>query len=161
MKNIIAVKYIDAIYFKKGEKFKFSDFKINVAVGWMKSFKEHILVFFSKKDNQPEEGILIPKAVILFDKNNKKENLFLNKIKIGSSVGIYWKDIVYFNESEAPKKPATMYSEGNIFYLDDTAVALEKQETVKIDGAIKNHPKEIASYIVIPKSMIINLEVYE
>jgi hypothetical protein len=163
MNKIFAVRYIDALYFKKNELEKFSNFIVHVAVGWLSVFDKHIVVCFSKKNKTAERGLLIPKQAIIFEKKQEVKDVFDYKLLIaGLVIGIYWIDIVYFNNGNVPKSPTEMYSEGEFFSITDGSIIIKKPETLALNKKdIINHPNIKPAFCVIPKSFIKSIQIYD
>ena len=166
--EIVAISYIDTCYFKKGEKipenFEFTKHvlvgKIGIVTG------SDLTVIFSEKNGKPEQGLVLPIGSLLvkkgYDLNSKLE--LINKEKIGFDLGVYWKDLVHFQNGVNPGKSTSMFSKGKLFSLNDEAVVLKNPKTTKWKNKIKNHPEneniDIA-YLFIPKKLITNLNFYD
>ena len=162
MDSIVAVRYIDALYFKKSEKYNFTEFKTHVAVGWLVNYNTHITIIFNKKENIPESGLVIPKEALIFENQDEQINAQNFLFKKDSSIGVYWKDLIYFTNGKIPENPMLMYSEGKIFSITNSAVILKNPETVAVSKKnIKNHPIEKISFLVIPKLLVSNIEYYD
>ena len=164
MQPIIAIRYIDALYFKKDEKFSFDKFKTHVAVGKLVSFNNHIMLCFTERGGLCQTGLLIPKEAIILEKENMLSNVDIHDLqsKIGSDIGLFWKDIVHFVKGKMPNHCPVMYSEGEFFSSTTDAIIVKNPETI-ITGQERplNHPPEKASFVVIPKSIITDIEFYD
>jgi hypothetical protein len=165
MNPTVAVRYIDAVYFLKGEKIPTEDFKfaVHVAIGKANSFDDHIILSFTwDKKNNPKEGLLLPRSALLLE--NKPVHNFLETIKflkVNTIVGVYWKDIVYFENTAVPKESTTMYTEGKISWISNDAIGIENPKTIKIKEEMSNHPRDEVIFCIIPKSLITNLDIYD
>lgn len=165
MKNISAVRYVDAFYYTKDEEMLNTQAIPHVAVGELLQYPEHIIIIFSKFDDLPERGLVIPKSALILEENQKNEKVSEKAFHKKESVGLYWEDVVYFGNGKIPNTPTTMYTEGTIISETKEVVVIQHEDTIAIgDNGIKNHPKpsKPKPYIfVIPKKIITSVEIYE
>jgi len=172
MGNISAIKYIDAYYFKKGERFLpyiSANFKTHYCVGLvgdLKSKKDFIKVLFSySKDYKSERGILIPKSAVVFEENNKyyrlpEENISL--INKDTPVGVWWDDITYFDGENIPRECSKMYSEGKVLEILEDRIILINPTTLNLSNKLQNHKfEEDISVVVIPRCLITGVESFK
>ena len=118
MGPIIAIKYTDALYYTE-KKLGHTKLQTHVAVGKIAVFSdEYIALSFVEKNNIPEKGLLVPKEILILKDNNyqnfKKINLSAKK---NSNIGVYWKDIIYFENGKIPNQPTIVYTEGKLFLI--------------------------------------------
>src|SRR3989344_2056125 len=77
-------------------------------------------------------------------------------------VGIFWKDIVYFENGKIPNKPTQMYTEGQIFLQTPDVIILKNPETLTIEhDQTHNHPQVKPTFYTIPKVLITEIEFYD
>jgi len=168
MENIKALKYIDALYFEDEQEFKkFKTFSEHITIGWLgKSSKEKVELIFNKVDEKPKSGILLPVGSLIFTDAFHRENQNIKKEEKNFSkktVGVYWRDIVFFDNFQIPNELTDMYTEGEIFSDSGDFVVIKNSSTIKIvDKKLKGHhqEKEIL-YCIIPKSFICSIEYYD
>lgn len=162
MNQVITIQYIDALYFTE-KKLDYNNFVIHRAIGKLISFNDHITISFIEKNKLPEKGLLLPKEALILEKRSNKFNQELENLssKVGIDIGIYWKDIVYFIKGKVPDECTNMYSEGILFSTTPDAVIVKNPGTIMVKKKIGNHPKEKTTFIVIPKSFITNVELYD
>lgn len=165
MKNIVAIKYIDALYYKKYEKLKFTELTTHVAMGEVISISDdHLTLSFVNKNGIPEKGLLIPKNALIFEKDtliSKKFNL--SDSHIGFDIGVFWNDLVYFQNGKIPRQCTHMYSEGKLFSVTNNTLIIKNPETIKVreKNVAGNHLGREISLVIIPKSLIANFELYD
>lgn len=168
IKEIVAVRYIDACYFNRGERIPDDlTFTEHVAVGKIFDVNESDLtLLFMEKDESPECGLILPIKSLIF----KEVHVLDPKLeqidggRIGSSIGVYWQDPIYFQNGSIPEGSTPMHSIGEIFTLNDRALALKSPKTFKCKEEIKTHPQNKSvdiDYLYIPKSLVTDLEYYE
>ena len=173
MKNVSAIRYVDARYFKKNENgFKHAndDFRIFIAVGEvvMSENKDaHVRIVFTADvgdTEKPERGILIPLSAILFENPEQSKPLkeeTSDHLVEGSSVGVWWRDIVYFDEGNVPDECTQMYTEGTLAKSSDDRIVVANPTTLKTSGQVANHPAdEDISLIIIPKVLVKDVTVH-
>ena len=74
-------------------------------------------------------------------------------------VSITWKDIVYIANIPI-RECSIMYSEGIVVENGKNYIVLKNPETLRLSpGQIENHPKKKPTFYVIPKSLIIEVEI--
>ena len=165
MDKIFAIKYIDALYFQQGDQ-KYTGLKTYVAIGKAIIRENCLILYFREQANgTPIEGLVLPREAIVFEQDNNKvvkNKEVLSYPQKGSDVGIYWTDIVHFENNQMPEEPTAMYTEGKLMEEFNNSVMIEKPKTLKIKGVLsENHPKNIEPELcVIPKSLINDIEVY-
>ncbi len=166
MNEIIAIRYIDACY---SEKKKLSSSKLitHYSIGKLISAtKDFLVISFTEKDGIPWRGLLLPHGALVFDKKNKISEVVgiknkIKKIKKKTSIGIFWKDLIYFENGVLPKSYSLMYTEGELFSVTSSSVIIKNPETVNITpGKLANHPKTRPFFYMIPKHLITDIEVY-
>lgn len=160
----VAIRYIDAFYSTK-EKIESIKFTVHIAVGKFRVFDDHVVIIFKEEDNLPKEGMLIPKQALILKDNNKSkldfDDLDLHSKK-GSILGVFWKDIVYFEDGNIPEKCTTIYTEGELFSITFEAIVIKNPETIKIKTEeVRNHPENKPRFYIIPKSFIVDIEFYD
>lgn len=169
MEQIIAIRYVDAFY---SEEKKLSSKKliIHYSVGKLVSVsKKSITISFTEKDGIPWRGLLLPREALIFDKKNKiSESVSvknkIKKIKKNTPVGVFWKDLVYFENGVLPPSYSLMYTEGKVHSITSKAIIIKNPETINITpGKLANHPKEIVyiSFLIIPVLSITDVENYD
>ena len=169
MNQIIAIRYIDAFYSKE-KKLDSAKIIAHYAVGKLfATTKEFTAISFTEKNNIPWRGLLLPHESLIFDARKKTSELpnvvdKISKIKTHTSVGIFWKDIVYFENGIVPKFPPLMYTEGEVFSISARAVIIQMPQTITIiPNQITNHPEgqNDITLIIIPRSLITDIEIYD
>ena len=160
----VAIRYIDAFYSTK-EKIESIKFTTHITVGVLRVFDDHVVIIFKEEDSLPKEGMLIPRQALILEDNSKSE-LDFNDLdlhsKKGSVLGIFWKDIVYFESGNIPDKCTTIYTEGELFSVTPEAIVIKDPETIKIKTEeIRNHPKNKPRFYIIPKSFVVDIEFYD
>lgn len=160
MRNFIIVKYNDALYYTEKE-LSYKQLTEHFAIGKLKHFSnDHIKIIFSEKNGKPESGLLIPtSAIILDDSSSTIKKVFSDKKNM--DVSIYWRDIVFFNSGIMPDDCTKMYSEGELFTETEDVIILKNPTTIMVKNKIQNHPKTRATFIVIPKVMITEIQTYD
>lgn len=163
MNTIIAVRYIDAFYSTRNE-LKSMKFITHIAVGKPIVFSDYVTIIFKEEKNLPKEGILIPKESLILEDNEIKLkfddlNLYSKK---SSNIGVFWKDIVYFENGNMPDKCTIIYTEGELFSVTPEAIVIKNPETIKIKTKeVRNHPDKKPRFYIIPKSFIVDIEFYD
>lgn len=165
MDNIVAIRYIDAIYYTRSEKLNFTDFTTHIAIGNLVAVSnDHVTLSFVEKNKIPEKGLLIPKTALIFEKEkyvSKRDKFNFSNLNTGSDISIFWNDLVYFQNSGIPDQCTPMYSEGKLFSLTPNAIILRESNTIKIkEKGVSMHPDRHTSFVVIPKSFITSIEFY-
>lgn len=163
MKQIHAIRYVDAFYTDDSSALVSSAIvlPVHVAVGSATlSSDDELVLSYSKEGGKPQKGLRLPlAALILKDKEQKRQIPHLEK---GQEIGVYWKDIVYFENGNVPAECSTMYTEGKIFHLASNALVVVNPETIRtVSGKVGNHPERNPAYYVIPFSFIQNIEYHE
>ena len=82
-------------------------------------------------------------------------------MEIGTGLGIYWDDIVFFDNGKLPKQPTEMYTEGKIHKITKNAIIISNPITIKIKKKLENHPQQKATYAAIPFNLIKSVDKYE
>lgn len=160
MKNFITIKYIDALYYTSN-KIVYENLSTHIAIGKLFSYSnDNIKIFFSEKNNKPESGLVLPLSTLIFD-NNKNLKFKYFSIKRGETVGVYWNDITFFTNGRVPDSYTEMYTEAKIFDEKDDVIILKNPITLMLKNKIQNHPKTSATYAVIPKVMISDIQIYD
>lgn len=164
--DIVAVSYLDACYFKKGENipdgFEFAE---HVAVGKLVALTDSdITLAFLEKDGESERGLVLPiNSLILKDEHISDTKLkFPGKKSIGSDIVVHWSDPVHFQNGAKPESSTVMRSEGELFSVTEQAVVLKDPKTFRQDN--ESHPKDSGvdiAYLFIPKRLITKYEFYE
>ena len=162
MNNIVIIEYIDALYITE-KKLDYNNLVIHRAIGKLISSNNDITISFTEKNGLPESGLLIPREALILKKKNNKFNQELEDLssKIGNDIGLFWKDVVYFIKGKMSEKCTPMYSEGKLFLTTPDTIILRNPETLMVRKKIDNHPKEKTTFIIIPKSFITNIELYD
>lgn len=169
MNQIIAIRYIDAFYTKE-KKLGSDKIIIHHTIGKLfATTKEFTAISFTEKNNIPWRGLLLPRESLIFDARKKTSELpnvgdKISKIKTNTSVGIFWKDIVYFENGIVPEFPPLMYTEGEVFSISTRAVIIQMPQTITITPKqITNHPEgqNDITLIIIPRSLITDIEIYD
>lgn len=164
MNQVFAVQYTDALYFKKGE-LKSERPRRYIAIGKTIQKENYLIVYFSEKINgAPLRGLLLPKeSIILRSASIQNNGQTFSYPKRNSEIGIYWSDVVYFENGRIPDSPTNMYTEGILIKEDVNSVTIRWPKTIKIKGSdSENHPGNIEpESCIIPKSLINSIEVYE
>src|SRR3989344_5503994 len=145
MKSIVTIRYRDALYYTR-KQIKDFFLPIYVVVGNLIVSEDYIIIYFTEKETLPIRGILIPN-----DSNQKVQD-----------VGIFWKDIVYFENGKIPNKPTQMYTKGQIFLQTPDVIILKNPETLTIEhDQTHNHPQVKPTFYTIPKVLITEIEFYD
>lgn len=160
MNKFVVIRYRDALYYTS-KKINHRGFPIHIAIGQIIKSGEYLVLCFTKKDNQPEEGLFIPKKALILDKKEYSILPAIENLKEGLKIGLYWKDIVHFVNGELPSECTPMYTEGILFSIIKDALIIQNPETVMLGKNIHNHPKENATFIVLPKLFITNIQIYD
>lgn len=169
MDQIIAIQYIDAFYFEEN-KLSNDKFITHYSVGKLINVsKKFVTLSFTEKDGIPWSGLLLPCEALVLDKGNEIPELSrikskINKIEKNTSVGVFWKDIVYFENGIVPQSPSLIYTEGKVFSITADAVIIKNPETMNVTpGKLTDHPRELTyiSFIVIPRKLITDVEIYD
>lgn len=169
MNKIIAIRYIDAFYFK--EK-KLGNHKLvtHYSIGKLASVsRDFVVLCFTEKDGIPWEGLLLPREAFVFDKKNEMSESVsvkskIKKIKKNTPIGVFWKDLVHFENGVLPPLYSLMYTEGKVHSITSKVLIIKNPETINITpGKLANHPKGTAyiSFLVIPICFITNVEIYD
>jgi len=169
MERIVALRYIDAFYSEKRTLRK-KEFTPHIAVGELVFVSpDSGTVSFTEEDGIPEKGLLLPREAIVFEKKNRKRSAGTNtlaaavkKLKNGDAIGIFWKDIIYFEKGIVPQSCAVMYTEGKLHAVTADAVIVKNPETIRVKPSkIVNHPLTRPLFYVIPRSFITSIERYD
>lgn len=169
MDQIIFIQYIDTFYFEEN-KLVSDKFITHYSVGKLiTASKKSVVISFTEKDGMPWRGLVLPRKAIIFDeKNNMSEPARvknkIKKMKKGTTVGIFWKDIVYFENGVVPSSPSSMYTEGKIFSVTANAIIIKNPETMNITrGKLTDHPKELIyiSFMIVPRLLVTDIEIYD
>jgi len=158
--SIIAVRYIDALYFTN-KNIDFGGFPEHVTMGRIfKKEEDYIGVSFSDKNSFPQKGLLLPTGSLILDA--KKSKKFTPEIKTGI-VGVFWKDITYFDNDKLPKDCTTIYTEGEFFSTQKEALIIKNPKTIKIGEIVSGHPEKRKKiyFCAIPWSIITSIENYD
>lgn len=164
MQSIVAVRYVDAFY--SNEKvIKDARLQQHVVVGeLLSSTQKHIAVVFVKEGALPNRGLLIPKESIVFERANLKIKRRIRVIRPlkNAPVGIFWRDLVYFENGVLPRECSSMYTKGRVHSVTKDAIVIKNPKTVKITprGTI-NHPKHKPAFYVIPQALIVRIESHD
>ncbi|MDP2692942.1 MAG: hypothetical protein Q8O88_04855 [bacterium] len=163
MKPIVAIRYRDALYYTRKE---IKDFilPVYVAVGNLIVSKDYIIIYFTEEKNLPIRGILIPNEALSLEKKEKRVVVKIPNIinQTAREVGVFWKDIVYFENGKIPNKPTQMYTEGQFFLQTSDVIILKNPETLTIErGSMHNHPRVRPTFYTIPKVLITEIEFYD
>jgi hypothetical protein len=168
MNQIIAIRYADAFYSEE-KNLTSSKLITHYSVGKIAATsKDFIAISFTEKNNIPWRGLLLPREAIVFKKNNKISELAsvknkIKKIKKNTPIGIFWKDLVYFENGVLPPSYSLMYTEGKVHFITPKAIIIKDPETIKI-APKKNtqHPKRKTnlSFLIIPRFLITDIEIY-
>lgn len=159
-KKFYKIEYIDALYFTT-KKISFEKFKIHVTLGKIiNKNSEYLTVVFKEKNNKPFTGLILPTNSIV-NRLSKYSNKFINKFNVDDEVGIYWDDLVYFDNGSVPKKQTPMYTEGRICKIFDSGIIVSNPTTIKIKKRIENHPEVKTTFVAIPFSLIKSIDKYE
>lgn len=160
MNPISAIRYTDAIYFTQKE-IKYVRSKTYVAIGRLLVSKDFITISFTDKNNHALRGLLVPnEALILGIPLKFKRHDF--SCKVGDEIGIFWKDIVYFENGKIPKNPTKTYTEGKFYSQDSDVVVIKDPETTSLTSrGTRNHPERKPSFYIIPKRLITGVEIYD
>lgn len=163
MKPIVVIRYRDALYDTR-KQIKDFILPVYVAVGNLIVSEDYIIIYFTEENNLPTRGILVPNEALILEKKAK-----LVKVEIPNltnqtvrDIGIFWKDIVYFENGKIPNKSTQMYTEGQFFSQTMDAIILKDPETltIKKDDA-HNHPRVKPTFYAIPKVLITGIELYD
>lgn len=169
MNKVVFVRYVDASYFEE-KKLPNDKFIIHHAVGKIiASPKESVMLCFTKRNGIPWSCLLLPCGALILDKKNEVIEVArikgkINKLEKNTSVGVFWKDIVYFQNGVIPQAPSLMYTEGKVFSVTRDAVIIKDPETMNITpGKLTDHPRELTriSFMLIPRKLITDIEVYD
>lgn len=165
-KKIVALEYIDASFFYKKPRIWPGLIKHTVLGKVIHLTEDAVVIEFTKKNNTSERGVLIPlNAIVTSNKTNKINKKTENPLlENGLIIGVTWRDIVYFDNGNIPKKPTEIYSEGILIYKNDKYIVLRNTGTIAISKKdIKEFPnaQKKPTYFVIPISFISNIEKYE
>lgn len=164
--NIITLEYIDAICFYKKPKKWFSPVTNTVLGKLIHSSENQIIIEFTQKNNKPERGLLIPTNAMIFlrEAHTDKEDKHIPPIKKGSTIGVTWKDIVYFDNGVIPTQATEMYSEGKVVFVAKNYIVLHNTNTLSLSSKeVKNFPDtpKKPAYFLIPRRFISNVEKYD
>ncbi len=167
MDQIVAIRYIDAFYSEE-KKLSSSKFITNYSVGKLVSTtRDFIVLCFAEKDGIPWRGLLLPHEALIFDEKNKTSEPAnvknkVKKIKKNTPVGVFWKDLVYFENGVLPSSYSLMYTEGKVHSITSKAIIIRNPETINITpGKLANHPKIRPFFYVIPRYFITDIETYD
>ena len=167
MDQVIITRYIDAFY---SEEKKLSSNKhiTHYSLGKLVSTsRDFIVVAFVEKNNIPWRGLLLPREAIVLKKNRVSESTRIKnkikKIKKNISIGIFWKDLVYFENGVVPPSYSLMYTEGKVYSVTDKAIIIKNSQTIRVaPKKVTNHPKKKIdiSFLIIPRCFITDIEIY-
>ncbi len=168
--RFVAIRFRDALFYLENQKI--FPLSTHYAVGTLSlTEKTHCVLSYSLKDEKPYRGLLIPAESFitpepLLGDTQKKQLSILQKKRTQQSthlsVGVTWKDVVYFSNGIVPKKPTEAYTEGTLIHCDNEKIVIEHPHTLLIGEKTKNHPaEEGASFLVIPLPLISNIETYD
>jgi len=164
MKSIVTIRYRDALYYTR-KQIKDFFLPIYVVVGNLIVSEDYIIIYFTEKETLPIRGILIPNEALILEGKKVKQveikipNISNQKVQ---DVGIFWKDIVYFENGKIPNKPTQMYTEGQIFLQTPDVIILKNPETLTIEhDQTHNHPQVKPTFYTIPKVLITEIEFYD
>ena len=164
MKPIVAIRYRDASYLAK-RIIKGTTLPIYVAVGRPITSKNHVIISFTEENGTPIRGLLVPKeALILVEEEKKTKKVDMQNFlpPNNSDVGIFWKDIVYFENGKIPNKPTQMYTEGQLYLQTSDSLVIKNPETIIIKkDNMGNYPKIKPTFFFVPKVLITGIEFYE
>lgn len=169
MNKVVFVRYVDASYFEE-KKLSNDKFITQYASGKVIAFsKESVTLCFTKKNGVPWSGLLLPHGALILDKKNEISEMArvkskINKLEKKASVGVFWKDLVYFQNGVIPQAPSLIYTEGKVFSVTNDAVIIKDPETMNITpGKLTDHPRELTriSFMLIPRKLITDVEIYD
>ena len=164
MKSIVAIRYRDALYFTK-KIIKDTNLPIYVAVGRPIVSNDHVVISFTEENGISIRGLLVPNEALILEKEKTlaKVDMPSSPYQTGQDVGIFWKDIVYFENRKVKNQPTQVYTEGQFFSQTSDAVIIKDPETITIKrGDIDNHPNKIKpTFFIVPKVLITGIELYD
>lgn len=169
MNQIIAIRYIDAFYSKNKKLGGIKSITHYSVGGLISASKDFIVVSFVEKEGVPWKGLLLPYVALIFNKKSKISETTgvknkIKKIKKNILVGVFWKDLVYFESGILPSSYSLMYTEGKIYSITAEAIIIKNPETIKIaPKKAVNHPKKKVniSFLIIPRGFITDIEIYD
>ena len=162
MKLVVAIRYIDALFFTK-KNIKDMGLKTYIALGHPAVSKNHTIISFTREGGFPIRGLLIPNETLVLEKQKilKKLDIPKSQSRGGCDTGVFWKDMVYFENGKIPNQFAQMYTEGKFFSQTSDAIVIKNPETIEIKkGNIDNYPKVKTTFFIIPRALITGIELY-
>jgi len=167
-KEIVAVSYIDACYFKNNESVPNNfEFSRHTAVGKVFVLTDSDLTLvFKEKEGVPENGLVIPISALILkeDKVLHQSSELLNKEVLESNVEVFWQDLVYFQNGSIPDRSTTMCSKGELLQSNDMYIVLKDPLNYKEKDGKDHYPRDKntdVAYLYIPKTLITDMNTYD
>ena len=169
MDKIYNVQYVDA-YYTHTKTIGKTKLSLHNAHGYVEENNGNIIIVFIRKKNVSirntietreniVKGLVIPNTALVSVVTSPKASIIKNVI-LGTQVTVTWRDIVYV--ANLPRYDCSVLrTDGHLFRIEKDHIVLKTPKTVRIyPSPIKNHPEgDIPTYLIIPISFILNIEI--